>query len=109
MGTLRPAWTKCRFLASLLSKLMKTCSKEDCITAAHLRALTMAINNSHKESPAALLSSVMAEMAKPRVAESAKRVGIKKEYAAPESSAKQKPLAPGRRKAPFHLLASPVL
>jgi len=33
----------------------------------------MAIKNSHKKSPAAVLSSVAAEMAKPRVAESTKR------------------------------------
>jgi hypothetical protein len=97
------------FSSLFTQQLMKTCSKEDCITAAHLRRLTMAINNSHKESPAALLASVMAEMAKPRVAESAKRAWIKNEYAAPEPSAKPKPIPPGRRKAPFHLLANPVL
>jgi len=33
----------------------------------------MAIKNSHKKSPAAVLSSVAAEMVKPRVAESTKR------------------------------------
>jgi hypothetical protein len=35
----------------------------------------MSIKNDHKQSPAAVLSSVVAEMAKPRVVESAKRAG----------------------------------
>jgi hypothetical protein len=39
---------------------------------------TMAINNGHKQSPAEVLSSVSAEMAKPRVAESAKKAGAGK-------------------------------
>jgi len=37
----------------------------------------MSIKNDHKRSPAAVLSSVVAEMAKPRVVESAKRAGDK--------------------------------
>jgi hypothetical protein len=35
----------------------------------------MSKKNDHKQSPAAVLSSVVTEMAKPRVVESAKRVG----------------------------------
>ncbi len=35
----------------------------------------MSIKNDHKQSPAAVLSSVVAEMAKPRVVESAKGAG----------------------------------
>jgi hypothetical protein len=35
----------------------------------------MSIKNDHKQPPAVVLSSVVAEMARPRVVESAKRVG----------------------------------
>lgn len=42
----------------------------------------MSINIGHKESPAAVLSAVTAEMAKPRVVESAKGAKTRKEHAA---------------------------
>jgi hypothetical protein len=51
----------------------------------------MSFKNGHKKSPAAVVSSVTAEMLRPRVAESAKKAGIKKEYAAPEAPGKRKP------------------
>jgi 4a-hydroxytetrahydrobiopterin dehydratase len=56
----------------------------------------MSINNGHKQSPAAVLSSVTAEMAKPRVAESAKRTGDKAENGATAPSPKETPVPPGR-------------
>jgi len=51
----------------------------------------MSIKNGHKKSPAAVVSSVTTEMLRPRVTESAKKAGIKKEYAAPEAPGKRKP------------------
>jgi hypothetical protein len=39
MGMLRPAWIEYRFPALFPQQLMKTCSKEDCIRAVHLRGL----------------------------------------------------------------------
>ncbi len=58
----------------------------------------MSIKNDHKQSPAAVLSSVVAEMAKPRVVESAKRVGDTLADGGDRSinpSAKETPVPPG--------------
>jgi len=65
----------------------------------------MSIKNAHKPSPVAVVSSVTAEMIRPRVAESAKKAGIKKEYAAPEAPGKRKPCSVKQRQKG----ASPVL
>jgi hypothetical protein len=58
----------------------------------------MSMKNDHKRSPAAVLSSVVAEMAKPRVVESAKRVGDTLADGRDRSinpSAKKTPVPPG--------------
>ena len=65
----------------------------------------MSIKNGHKKSPAAVVSSVTTEMLRPRVAESAKKAGIKREYAAPEAPGKRKPCSVKQRQKG----ASPVL
>jgi hypothetical protein len=68
----------------------------------------MATKLGSRESAAAVLATVTAEMAKPRVVESAKRAWSKKEDAAREPSAKRKTVLRGRRKAPFQLLTNPT-
>jgi hypothetical protein len=50
----------------------------------------MSIKIAHKQSAAEVISSVTAEMLIPRVAQSAKETGIKKEYAVPEGPAKRR-------------------
>jgi hypothetical protein len=72
--------------------MLQTCSKENSVIAPVLRGLIMSINIGHKESPAAVLSAVTAEMAKPRVVESAKGAKTRKEHAAPAKSARKKRL-----------------
>ena len=59
----------------------------------------MSIKNDHKQSPVAVLSSVIAEMAKPRVVGSAKRAGDKLADGRDRSinlPAKETPVPPGR-------------
>jgi hypothetical protein len=65
----------------------------------------MSIKSGHKQSNAAVLSSVTAEMAKPRLAESAKKPGIKKEQAAAEAQEKRKrvPSSPARGASPIFI------
>lgn len=76
MGTLSPAQCK-----PLLKRNIRTRCKRElryCGRSAMIDLCSkgfMSIKNDHKQSPAAVLSSVIAEMAKPRVVESAKRAG----------------------------------
>jgi hypothetical protein len=69
----------------------------------------MSIKIAHKQSAAEVVSSVTAEMLRPRVAQSAKETGIKKEYAVPEVPAKRKAVPSRRvRRGPAQFFTSPA-